>query len=304
MWVPGCSESRRTIWCCIWGVGALRWASPWPCSSRRRRWPESTPACRWIDWQTGAGRWIRKDLIRSSLASVGTLASTRRISSRRRRVTSVTSWRPVGESVNRTDLRSSRGRARRISPLASSRSHIRVAVEGSIAKDSTRSTILCGPRDARTTRSRYCGSVTSSPTSASDRAATATSAREALSTASTTSSSTPTSFWAADGDHPADSCAAMTSSSTRSLPGPVVRPKVNVMGPGGAARAGPGQLQPRALASRLESTPGSPPARAKARSAATRLPRRWGSILSTIAAISDRRRRVTSSTSCWPVAVS
>ena len=48
--------------------------------------------------------------------------------------------------------------------------------------------MLCGPREARTTSDRYWVRVTSSPASASDRAAMATRTRLALSTASTTES--------------------------------------------------------------------------------------------------------------------
>ena len=109
------------------------------------------------------------------------------ISLRRRRVTRSTRRRPLALAARTTTRRSPSSRRRVIRLLPSSRSHIRVAVDGSTPSASARSTGRCGPRVARTTRARYWGSeITSS--SAKDRAATATRTRLAMRTASARSS--------------------------------------------------------------------------------------------------------------------
>jgi hypothetical protein len=112
----------------------------------------------------------------------------RAISARRPRVTSAISVAPATVSDTRTVRRSPLLRRRATRPLRTKRSHILVAVDGSTASASARSASRCDPREANTTNARYCASVTSSATVASERAATPTSARLAPRTASTSSS--------------------------------------------------------------------------------------------------------------------
>jgi hypothetical protein len=88
----------------------------------------------------------------------------------------------------RTARRSSCARRRVTRRLRTRRSHMRVAVERSTPRAPAKSARRCGPREANSTRNLYCGSVTSSATPASERAATATNARLAPSTPSTSSS--------------------------------------------------------------------------------------------------------------------
>ena len=92
--------------------------------------------------------------------------------------------------VTWTDRRSARLRCRRISPLRTSRSPIRPAVDGVTSSAVARSTSRCGPRDASTTSARYWAIVVSSAAAPRDWVATAMSVRLAVSTASTTASST------------------------------------------------------------------------------------------------------------------
>jgi hypothetical protein len=112
------------------------------------------------------------------------------ISARRRPVASSTTTRPAAVTEISTARRSPRARCRRISPLRTSRSHIRPAVDGATSSAPARSTSRCGPRDASTTRARYWAIVVSSAAAPSDCVATAISDRLAVSTASTAVSST------------------------------------------------------------------------------------------------------------------
>lgn len=110
------------------------------------------------------------------------------MSSRRRAVTFSTVRRP--SSVNcRSVSRRLAGFARRsASPAAISRSTIRIAVDGATCNCSASMTSLVAPRVESTTSIRNWASVTRSSTSARDRADTATSSRDAVSTARVTAS--------------------------------------------------------------------------------------------------------------------
>ncbi len=109
----------------------------------------------------------------------------------RRAVAWSTTWRPA--AVRRPAPRGGRhGREvlRRIQAhLRSNRSHIRPAVDGVTPRAAARSVIRCGPREASPTRARYWAIVVSSAAAPSDRVATATRVRLAVSTASTAASS-------------------------------------------------------------------------------------------------------------------
>jgi uncharacterized protein len=130
----------------------------------------------------------RKAAVTGSCWASGSAPSSRDSSARRRRATSATSSRPVAVSAIRTARRSPAIRLRRTRPLRTSRSHMRVAVDEFTAKAAASSAVPRGPVAASTTSALYCGSVTSSAATDRDRAATATSARLAASTASTRSS--------------------------------------------------------------------------------------------------------------------
>ncbi len=100
-----------------------------------------------------------------------------------------TTSRPAAVTDTCTARRSARARCRRIRPLRSSRSHIRPAVGGVTSSAAARSPTRCGPREASTTSARYWAIVVSSAAAPSDRVATATRVRLAVSTASTAASS-------------------------------------------------------------------------------------------------------------------
>ena len=125
----------------------------------------------------------------SPCTAAGSLAMMPAISSLRRAVASSTTCRPAGVTDTSTARRSARARCRRIRPLRASRSHIRPAVDGVTSSAPARSVSRCGPRDASTTSARYCAIVVSSAAAPSERVATATSDRLAVSTASTAASS-------------------------------------------------------------------------------------------------------------------
>lgn len=73
-------------------------------------------------------------------------------------------------------------------PAVTSRSTVRIAVDGMTSRCSPSREMLIGPRLSRTTRVRNCGSVSVSPAAASERADADTSTREAVRTAVTDSS--------------------------------------------------------------------------------------------------------------------
>jgi hypothetical protein len=146
----------------------------------------------------GTGRWpltvgdlpgrVRESLQRPATARwapSGSVARISSISARRRAVASSTTSRPAAVTDTSTARRSARARCRRISPLRTSRSHIRPAVDGATSSAAARAAIRCGPREVSTTSARYCAIVVSSAAAPSDRVATATSDRLAVSTAST-----------------------------------------------------------------------------------------------------------------------
>ena len=120
----------------------------------------------------------------------GSLPKIPAISARRRAVAWLTTCLPAAVMETCTARRSARARCRRISPLRTSLSHIRPAVEGVTASAAARAAIRCGPREASTTSARYWAIVVSSAAAPSDMVATATSVRLAVSTASTAASST------------------------------------------------------------------------------------------------------------------
>ena len=121
--------------------------------------------------------------------SSGIDPTSRSISCRRRAVTVSTRRRPPGDRAIRTWRRSRRSVRRVTRPFLTNRSHMRDAVGGVTETASANAATPCGPLDAKTTSERYCVKVTSSPTSASERAAMATRTRLALRTASTSCSS-------------------------------------------------------------------------------------------------------------------
>jgi hypothetical protein len=121
-------------------------------------------------------------------SSRGRRSTIRLTSLRRRAVTARTRARPAGVTVKAISRPLCRDVARRMKPFATNRSHNRVAVDGCTPRASASSDPPCFPRDANTTNARYCTSVTSSSTIASDRTTTPMSARDASSTASVTAS--------------------------------------------------------------------------------------------------------------------
>ena len=125
------------------------------------------------------------------------------ISARRRSVTMVTRCRTRLCEASRTCRRSLPSVRRCTRRLRTSRSTIRDAVGASRTMPRPRRQPW-GPREARTTSVRYWVRVTSSPTSASDRAAIATIARLAVRTASSTGPSAATGE--VKSDSPGNSC--------------------------------------------------------------------------------------------------
>ncbi len=144
----------------------------------------------WSGISRAAAANLRNAIVMSSRTSAG-IASTRRpISADRRAVTRSTRSRPAWVSSISTRRRSNECSVRRreTSPLSISRSHSRVTVDGARSSAWARSPACCGPRDASTTRARYCGRVISVDISAKERAAIAISARLAVRIAAARSS--------------------------------------------------------------------------------------------------------------------
>src|SRR5664279_233532 len=129
--------------------------------------------------------------ISSLRRSLGMAVTMRAISARLLVVTTSTIRAPSADRPRSTSRRLV-GFSRRVtSPATSSRSIIRSAVEELTPSSSARPFRLISPRLSKTTRVRNCVTVTVSSTSASDRADTPTSTRDAVRTA-VTNSSTPT----------------------------------------------------------------------------------------------------------------
>ncbi len=172
-----------------WGSGSVLYPIPsWHPRHARRSTSSSTadppaaparppaPAAAASPGRTGtppaasANAW--NAAITGSCWACGSTPRSRASSERRQLVTAATRSRRAGVSVIRTVRRSPACRCRRTRPLRTRRSHMRVAVEGFTARAAARSAVPCGRLAASTTRARYCGSLTSSPATARDRAAT------------------------------------------------------------------------------------------------------------------------------------
>lgn len=116
------------------------------------------------------------------------------VSSRRRRaVTCSTVRRPSSVSRSRVSRRLPGLTCRSARPETISRSTMRIAVGGDTRNSSASLTSLVAPRVDSTTSIRNCARVTRSSTSASEFAATATSTRDAVTTARVTASTSSTS---------------------------------------------------------------------------------------------------------------
>ncbi len=126
--------------------------------------------------------------IRTERCSGARRSTIAAISCRREAVTSSTSLRPSSVTLSAVSRRLAGLVWRSARPAAISRSIMRIAVEGLTPSRSASTTSLAGPRVHSTTSSRNCGSVTRSSTAARERAETATSRREAVSTARVTAS--------------------------------------------------------------------------------------------------------------------
>lgn len=121
------------------------------------------------DRSTFGGRHLRNDLLDCDASSI--VHASHQLSSPLAQRNDGLS--PLfGEGVRRTRF------------FATRRSQSRVAVDACRPRCSASSVALAGPRVCSTTSARICGSVTSASRAAIDRAATATSARDARSTAS------------------------------------------------------------------------------------------------------------------------
>lgn len=118
----------------------------------------------------------------------GMRVTMRAISARRWPVTSATMRCPASVTSSRTSRLLSGLTRRSISPLATSRSPIRMAVDGLTPRSSAKATTLVSPRVASTTSIRNWGNVTASCTAVSDRIEMAISSRDAVSTAVVTAS--------------------------------------------------------------------------------------------------------------------
>ena len=128
------------------------------------------------------------DAINAARRRGGIPLTTRAISRRRTAVTAAIKPSPLLVMLIVTWRRLAGSTRRVTSRLRTNRSHNRVMDEGATSSSIARSDVRCGPRLASTTNARYCANVTSLGAADNDRAAIATSARDAYTTASVNSS--------------------------------------------------------------------------------------------------------------------
>lgn len=119
--------------------------------------------------------------------SAGILSNTAAMDARRCSISWSTKERPSRLSARSRYRRSSGLSLRSRSPAATSRSQVRVALEGCTPKSAATAPRFCGPWVSMKTRTRSCGEVTRSSTSATDWATTAMNTRAARIAASISS---------------------------------------------------------------------------------------------------------------------